>query len=60
MNKSMRISDNVSVLMVEEKETLVLSLSVQNGLVIRTAYLIDEEIIKLRDFLNSEVEELEE
>lgn len=61
MNKEMNISDDVKVFITEEKGNLVMALGVQKGLrEMRATYLIDEEIIKLRDFLNSEVKGLEE
>ena len=56
MNKEMNISDDVKVFITEEKGNLVMALGVQKGLrEMRATYLIDEEIIKLRDFLNGEV-----
>lgn len=62
MNKKLKISDDVITYIVKDEEVTVLAISVQKGLrEMRSINLIDEEIIKLRDFLNSEeIKELEE
>lgn len=60
MNKKLNISDDVMIYIVKEEETSALAISVQDGYrETRSINLIDEEIIKLRDFLNSEVEGIE-
>lgn len=61
MNKNMRISNDVMVSIAEQEGTLVFTVIVQDGYrETRSINLIDEEITKLRDFLNSEVKEMEE
>lgn len=61
MNKDIRISNDVLVSLVEQEGNLLFTIIVQDGYrEARTINLIDEEITKLRDFLNKEVEELEE
>ena len=61
MNKDIRISNDVLVSLVEQEGNLLFTIIVQDGYrETRSINLIDEEITKLRDFLNKEVEELEE
>ena len=61
MNKSIRISNDVMVSIAEQEGALVFTVIVQDGYrEARVINLIDEEIIKLRDFLNSEVKGIEE
>lgn len=60
MNKDIRISNDVLVSLVEQESNLLFTIIVQDGYrEAQTINLIDEEITKLRDFLNKEVEELE-
>lgn len=60
MNKDIRISNDVLVSLVEQEGNLLFTIIVQDGYrETRSINLIDEEITKLRDFLNKEVEELE-
>ena len=61
MSKDIRISDDVLVSLVEKEGNLLFTIIVQDGYrETRSINLIDEEVTKLRDFLNKEVEELEE
>ena len=61
MNKDIRISNDVLVSLVEQEGNLLFTIIVQDGYrETRSINLIDEEIIKLRDFLNKEVKELEQ
>ena len=61
MNKDIRISNDVLVSLVEQEGNLLFTIIVQDGYrETRSINLIDEEITKLRDFLNKEVKELEE
>ena len=61
MNKDIRISNDVLVSLVEQEGNLLFTIIVQDGYrETRSINLIDEEITKLRDFLNKEVEEVEE
>ena len=61
MNKDLRISNDVLVSLVEQEGNLLFTIIVQDGYrETRSINLIDEEIIKLRDFLNKEVKELEQ
>lgn len=61
MNKNIRISNDVLASLVEREDNLLFTIVVQDGYrETRSINLIDEEITKLRDFLNEEVEEVEE
>ena len=61
MSKDIRISDDVLISLVEQEGYLLFTIIVQDGYrETRSINLIDEEITKLYDFLNEEVEELEE
>ena len=61
MSKDIRISDDVLVSLVEQEGNLLFTIIVQDGYrETRSINLIDEEITKLRDFLNKGLEELEE
>lgn len=57
MNKSTRISNDVLVSLSDQEGTSLFTVIVQDGYrETRSINLIDEEIIKLLDFLNGEVE----
>lgn len=57
MNKNIRISNDVLASLVEREDNLLFTIVVQDGYrETRSINLIDEEITKLRDFLNEEVE----
>lgn len=61
MSKDIRISKDVRASLVEQEDHLLFTIIVQDGYrEARSINLIDEEIIKLRDFLNSEVMEMDE
>ena len=61
MSKDIRISDDVLVSLVEQEDHLLFTIIVQDGYrETRSINLINEEVTKLRDFLNEEVEEMEE
>ena len=61
MSKDIRISDDVLISLVGQEGNLLFTIIVQDGYrETRSINLIDEEITKLRDFLNEEAEELEE
>lgn len=61
MSKDIRISNDVLVSLVGQEDNLLLTIIVQDGYrETRSINLIDEEITKLYDFLNEEVEEMEE
>ena len=61
MSKDIRISDDVLVSLVGQEGNLLFTIIVQDGYrETRSINLIDEEITKLRDFLNEEAEELGE
>ena len=61
MSKDIKVSDDVLVSLVEQEGHLLFTIIVQDGYrETRSINLIDEEITKLCDFLNEEVEELEE
>ena len=59
MSKDIRISDDVLVSLVGQEGNLLFTIIVQDGYrETRSINLVDEEITKLRDFLNEAVEEL--
>lgn len=61
MNKDIRVSDDVLVSLAEQEGNLLFTIIVQDGYrETRSINLINEEVTKLRDFLNEEVEEMEE
>ena len=61
MNKDTKVSDDVLVSLVEQEDNLLFTIIVQDGYrESRSINLINEEVTKLRDFLNEEVEGLEE
>ena len=61
MNKDIKVSDDVSVSLAEQDGNLIFMIIVRDGYrENRSINLIDEEVTKLRDFLNEEVEEMEE
>ena len=61
MSKDIRISDDVLVSLVGQEGNLLFTIIVQDGYrESRSINLINEEVTKLRDFLNKEVKELEE
>lgn len=60
MSKDIRISKDVRASLVEEEGHLLFTIIIQDGYrETRSINLIDEEITKLCDFLNKEVEEME-
>ena len=60
MNKDIKVSDDVSVSLAEQDGNLIFMIIVRDGYrENRSINLIDEEVTKLRDFLNEEVEEME-
>lgn len=61
MNKDIKVSDDVSVSLAEQDGNLIFMIIVRDGYrENRSINLINEEVTKLRDFLNEEVEEMEE
>lgn len=58
MKKDIRISNDVIVSLVEQDDTTLFTIIVQDGYrETRSINLIDEEITKLREFLNNDFEE---
>ena len=61
MSKDIRISNDVLISLIEQEGNSLFTIIIQDGLrETRSINLIDGEITKLRDFLNKEVEGLEE